>query len=97
MRFVRHTEPNFTARLDSVAGTSSLFDPTIEERTRAIVAEVDHTAPPPLRGYVIESVRRLMAAPLFDEALPGHLPPDHASQRRLPGLRRKLRAIAALA
>ncbi len=41
MRFVRHTEPNFSARLESVAGTSSLFDPTIEERTRAIVAEVE--------------------------------------------------------
>jgi hypothetical protein len=45
---------------------------------------------------VIESARRLMAAPLFNEALPGHLPPDRASQQRLPALRRKLQAIAAL-
>lgn len=61
-----------------------------------IVAEVDHAAPPPLRSYVIESARRLLAAPLFNEALPGHLPPDRASQQRLPALRRKLQAIAAL-
>jgi len=61
-----------------------------------IVAEVDHAAPTPLRSYVIESARRLMAAPLFNEALPGHLPPDRASQQRLPALRRKLQAIAAL-
>ncbi|MSU50642.1 MAG: hypothetical protein EXS37_16400 [Opitutus sp.] len=61
-----------------------------------IVAEVSHTTPAPLSSYVIESVRRLMAAPLFNEALPGHLPPDRASQQRLPALRRKLQAIAAL-
>ena len=61
-----------------------------------IVAEVSHTFPTPLRSYVIESVRRLMAASLFNEALPGHLPPDSASQQRLPALRRKLQAIAAL-
>jgi hypothetical protein len=33
----------------------------------------------------------------FMEALPGHLPADRARQGRLPGLRRKLVAIAALA
>jgi hypothetical protein len=83
---------------DDYYGSHDLEDfITVIDGRDAIVAEVDHTAPPPLRGYVIESVSRLMAAPLFDEALPGHLPPDHASQRRLPGLRRKLRAIAALA
>jgi hypothetical protein len=60
-----------------------------------IVAEVNHTTPTPLRSYVIESARRLMAAPLFNEALPGHLPPDRASQQRLPALRRKLQEIAA--
>jgi hypothetical protein len=61
-----------------------------------IVAEVNHTTPTPLRSYVVESARRLMAATLFNEALPGHLPPERAGQQRLPALRRKLQAIAAL-
>jgi hypothetical protein len=69
---------------------------TVIDGRENIVAEVNHTTPTPLRSYVIESARRLMAVPLFNEALPGHLPPDRASQQRLPALRRKLQAIAAL-
>ena len=38
-----------------------------------------------------------MANDEFGEALPGQLPSDRASQGRLPGLRQKLKAIAALA
>jgi hypothetical protein len=60
-----------------------------------IAAEID-AAPAALRGYVIASVRALAENPAFQEALPGHLSGDTASQRRLPGLRRKLRAIAAM-
>ena len=60
------------------------------------VAEISDTSSPQLRRYVIKSVRQLLAAPLFNEALPGHLPPDSASQQRLPALRKKLHAIAAL-
>ncbi len=82
---------------DDYYGSHDLEDfITVIDGRDSIVEEVDQTAPPPLRSYVIESVRRLMATPLFNEALPGHLPPDDASQRRLPDLRRKLRAIAAL-
>ena len=50
-----------------------------------------------LRAYVSDSIAALVASTDFMEALPGHLPADRASQGRLPGLRRKLRAIAALA
>ena len=69
---------------------------TVNDGRDNIVAEVSHATPTSLRSYAIESVRRLMTAPLFNEALPGHLPPDRASQQRLPTLRRKLQAIAAL-
>lgn len=71
------------------------FITVIDGRER-IVSETD-VAPAELRRYVIESMRRLLAEPAFDEALPGHLPADSASQRRLPSLRGKLRGIAMLA
>ena len=52
-----------------------------------------HTA---LRADVSDSIAKLVASADFMEALPGHLPADRASQGRLPGLRAKLVAIAAL-
>jgi predicted nucleotidyltransferase len=69
---------------------------TVIDGRENIVAEVNE-APAELRGYVIQSIRFLVPTAAFDEALPGHLPPDRASQQRLPNLRRKLHAIAALA
>ncbi|ATC63131.1 hypothetical protein CMV30_03705 [Nibricoccus aquaticus] len=60
-----------------------------------IVAEVD-AGPAGLREYVFKSVRDLLRNSSFLEALAGHLPGDSASQRRLPGLRNKLRGIADL-
>jgi predicted nucleotidyltransferase len=57
-----------------------------------IVAEVN-AVPAALRDYLRSSVVGLLADPRFDEALSGFLPPDRASQQRLPMLRRKLRAI----
>lgn len=40
MNWVRHTDPEFEARLADAAAASSLFDPVVEERTRAVVAGV---------------------------------------------------------
>ena len=68
---------------------------TVVDGRASIVAEVDQAAPE-LRGYLIESVKALLASATFDEALAGHMPPDRASQQRLPKLRAKLRAITAL-
>lgn len=68
---------------------------TVVDGCDKIVADV-REAPAALRGYVVESVRRLVSNPAFTEALPGHLPPDRASQQRLPSLRRKLQLIAAI-
>jgi histidinol dehydrogenase len=40
MNVLRCTDANYQEQLDTLAGQSSLFDPAIEERTRAIVDEV---------------------------------------------------------
>lgn len=69
---------------------------TVIDGREEIAAEIDR-APAGLRGYVGDAVRTLLGTAAFDEALPGHLPGDRASQARLSSLRRKLHAIAALA
>ena len=40
MKVIRHTDANFAARLRELTAPSSLFDPVIEQRTRAIVDAV---------------------------------------------------------
>lgn len=49
-----------------------------------------------LKDYLRGWMRRLLAAPAFHDALPGHLPGDAASQDRLPDLTYKLRLLAEL-
>ena len=68
---------------------------TVIDGREDIVAEVDQ-APAELRRYVINAVQTLTATREFDESLLGQIPPDQASQQRLPILRGKLRGIAAL-
>src|SRR5690349_221602 len=40
MRVIRHTEADFARQLAAVTAPSSLFDPVIEQRTRAILEAV---------------------------------------------------------
>jgi histidinol dehydrogenase len=40
MKVIRHTDRNFPERLQQLTSSSSLFDPMIEERTRAILEDV---------------------------------------------------------
>lgn len=68
---------------------------TVVDGREGIVSDVDQ-APARLRGFIIQSVQALTSARGFDEAPPGQIPPDQASQQRLPELSGKLRAIAAL-
>ncbi len=68
---------------------------TVIDGRESMVAEVDQ-ANTALRGHVINSVQQLLDEPFFNQALPGYLAPDNASQQRLPDLRRKLRLIAEL-
>lgn len=51
---------------------------------------------PDLRAYLRNWAMRLLAAPAFLEALPGHLPGDAASQERLPDLTATLQRLANL-
>jgi predicted nucleotidyltransferase len=60
-----------------------------------IVDELD-TASEGLRRYLVNAVKALLNTADFEEALPGYLPSDRASQQRVPLLRRKLAEIAAL-
>jgi hypothetical protein len=58
-----------------------------------IVEEVA-SAEADLRDYVAEQLRDLLGSPEFEDALPGHLAADEASQARQPTILRRLRAIA---
>ena len=40
MKIIRHTDADFADRLRELTAPSSLFDPVIEERTRAIIDAV---------------------------------------------------------
>lgn len=49
-----------------------------------------------LRDYLADSLARLLRTPDFVEALPGHLPPDQASQRRLQLVMKRIEALARI-
>ena len=53
-------------------------------------------APPALRRYLQLELAKLLASARFVEALPGHLPPDAASQARLPLVMDRLKTLGAL-
>src|SRR5258708_14445379 len=40
MKVLRHNQPDFAEQLATAMAASSLFDPSIEERARAIIADV---------------------------------------------------------
>ena len=65
MKIIRHTDANFAGRLRELTAPSSLFDPGIEDRTRAIVEAVK------TRGddAVLELTRRFDGATLTAEQL----------------------------
>jgi len=58
-----------------------------------IVAEVA-SSEPEVRGYLADVLARFLADPAFPYALQGHLPPDPGSQKRLPLLLSRMRALA---
>ncbi len=63
---------------------------------RAGIADEVAKAEPRLRTFVATSFGNLVANSDFQESLSGQLPPDTASQARLPSLRQKLRLIAGV-
>jgi histidinol dehydrogenase len=66
MKIIRHTDANFAAQMRALAASSSLFDPAIEQRTRAILDEVR------LRGdaALLELTERFDGATLRADQLP---------------------------
>jgi hypothetical protein len=50
----------------------------------------------PLRAYLAERFTALSGSASFLDALPGHLPPDSASQARLPLILERIRTIAGV-
>jgi len=66
MKILRYTDADFTARLDELAATSSLFDPVIEQRTRAILEAVQSRSD----GALLEFTERFDGANLDAERLP---------------------------
>lgn len=68
---------------------------TVIDGRQDIIKEVD-AARIGLRNYVIQGISNLLAEEEFVEALAGFLPPDSASQKRIPLLMSKLQKIAEL-
>jgi hypothetical protein len=61
---------------------------------RPELSEEVRQSPADLQAFLADRLGRMLADPLFLEALPGHLPGDEASQARLPLLMARLRALA---
>jgi predicted nucleotidyltransferase len=63
---------------------------------RASLLNECHKSLVPLRAYLAAQFQHLLTHRSFIEALPGHLPPDLASQARLPDLLIKIKQISEL-
>jgi hypothetical protein len=49
-----------------------------------------------VRSYLSKEIRKLLSNHEFSDALPGHVPPDAASQERVSTIISRLEAIASL-
>jgi predicted nucleotidyltransferase len=63
---------------------------------RASLLNECHESLAPLRAYLAAQFQHLLTHRSFVDALPGHLPPDGASQARLPDLLIKIQHISEL-
>lgn len=61
---------------------------------RPVLAMEIEAAPADLQGYIAGNLAELLADRRFVEALPGHMPPDPASQKRLPEMLQRLQRLA---
>ena len=97
------TAPYFLAtKLEAFAGrgggdyqaSADLEDIVTVVDGRIELSEEVRLVEPALRQYLVECFSRLLATHALVEALPAHLPPDAASQARLPILLDRLRRLA---
>jgi hypothetical protein len=63
---------------------------------RPEIVEDAKAAPTDVQAYVAAQLRELLETDAFRDALPGYLPPDSASQARLPLLLRRLRTVVGV-
>lgn len=63
---------------------------------RATLLDEIRGGDPALREYLVAEFSALLTNPRFVESLSGHLPGDSGSQQRLPRMRARLRALAAI-
>ena len=68
---------------------------TVIDGRQAIIEEIAD-APAHLRKFIAGSLKSFLNQDRFLDSLPGHLPPDEASQRRLAQLVQRIEAIATL-
>jgi predicted nucleotidyltransferase len=66
---------------------------TIIDGRQSLIDEV-RAAPAQLRTYLGNELAALAANPEFIDAIPGHLPPDAASQQRAPRLLERVRGLS---
>jgi len=60
-----------------------------------LVGEIQTTANA-VRSYLAQEIRKLISIREFNDALPGHVPPDAASQERVGTIISRLEEIASL-
>ncbi len=68
---------------------------TVIDGREALVEEIT-ASPADIRQFIADTIAELLTDSDFRDSLPGHLPPDDASQQRLPIVLRRLQAIAVL-
>ena len=66
------------------------------ERPRLLLLDEVAAVPEDLRMFIGNAIRALVTELRFQDALPGYLLPDAASQSRIPLLLRRLESLAKL-
>lgn len=61
-----------------------------------LVGEIRAAADDDVRGYLAKQAKELLSIPAFMDALPGHVPPDAASQERVATIIARLEEIGSL-
>src|SRR6267142_1807351 len=81
---------------DDFAGSRDLEDIIAVVDGRAELLGEIRAAESNVRSYLAKGIKRLISIPAFNDALPGHVPPDAASQERVGTIILRLTEIASL-
>jgi hypothetical protein len=81
---------------DDFAGSRDLEDIIAVVDGRAELLGEIRAAQSNARSYLAKEIKRLISIPAFNDALPGHVPPDAASQERVGTIILRLTEIASL-